>query len=69
MTAERAFRWKGVGMGQYSCTRCQNVVSGNHHEICPHCYALMDVPEDNDKNIWEQLEQEFINFEKRIKHE
>lgn len=38
----RVGRWKGEGMGDYSCSLCGKVVSGNHREECPNCHAKMD---------------------------
>lgn len=38
----RVGRWKGEGMGDYSCSLCGEVVSGNHREKCPNCHAKMD---------------------------
>ena len=38
----RVGRWKGEGMGDYSCSLCGEVVSGNHREECPNCHAKMD---------------------------
>lgn len=38
----RVGRWKGEGMGDYSCSLCGKIVSGNHREECPNCHAKMD---------------------------
>ena len=35
-------RWKGEGMGDYSCSLCTEVVSGNEYNYCPNCGARMD---------------------------
>lgn len=35
-------RWKGAGLGDYSCSWCGEVVSGNNHNFCPNCGAKMD---------------------------
>ena len=35
-------RWKGAGMGDYYCSLCQEVVTGNEFKFCPHCGAKMD---------------------------
>ena len=35
-------RWKGAGMGDYMCSRCAEVVSGNRYHYCPNCGARMD---------------------------
>ncbi len=35
-------RWKGAGMGDYYCSLCQEVVSGNDFKFCPNCGAKMD---------------------------
>ena len=34
-------RWKGAGMGDYRCSLCWEVVSGNNHNFCPNCGADM----------------------------
>lgn len=40
-------RWKGEGMGDYSCSLCTKVVSGNTYNFCPNCGADMrEVQED-----------------------
>lgn len=39
-TKEEA-RWKGAGMGDYYCSLCGEVVSGNHLSECPNCKAKM----------------------------
>ena len=38
----REGRWKGEGMGDFSCSLCGEIVSGNHREKCPNCHAKMD---------------------------
>ena len=38
----RVGRWKGEGMGDYSCSLCGEVVSGNHRKECPNCHVKMD---------------------------
>lgn len=35
-------RWKGAGMGDYMCSLCNMVVSGNRYHYCPNCGARMD---------------------------
>ena len=35
-------RWKGAGMGDYYCSLCQEVESGNDFKYCPNCGAKMD---------------------------
>ena len=39
---KRQARWKGAGMGDYMCSLCNMVVSGNRYHYCPNCGALMD---------------------------
>lgn len=34
-------RWKGAGMGDYSCSLCCGLVSGNTYKFCPNCGADM----------------------------
>lgn len=34
-------RWKGAGMGDYSCSLCCGLVSGNTYIFCPNCGADM----------------------------
>lgn len=34
-------RWKGAGMGDYMCSLCAEVVSGNRYHYCPNCGADM----------------------------
>lgn len=34
-------RWKGAGFGDYYCSLCQEVVSGNELTECPYCGAKM----------------------------
>lgn len=36
-------RWKGAGMGDYSCSVCGEVVSGCELSECPACHAEMEV--------------------------
>ena len=36
-------RWKGAGMGDYMCSWCGEVVSGNRYHYCPNCGARMDL--------------------------
>ena len=38
-------RWKDAGMGDYMCSRCAEVISGNRHHYCPNCGAPMDLDE------------------------
>lgn len=42
----RQARWKGAGMGDYMCSLCNMVVSGNHYHYCPNCGAKMDEVEE-----------------------
>lgn len=35
-------RWKGEGLGDYSCSLCTEIVSGNNHNYCPNCGAKME---------------------------
>ena len=35
-------RWKGEGFGDYSCSLCTEVVSGNKYNYCPNCGAKME---------------------------
>lgn len=35
-------RWKGAGMGDYMCSWCGEVVSGNRYHYCPNCGARME---------------------------
>ena len=37
----RRGRWKSLGMGDYMCSLCGNVVSGNRRPFCPECKAKM----------------------------
>lgn len=39
-------RWKGAGMGDYMCSWCATVVSGNRYHYCPNCGAKMDEVEE-----------------------
>lgn len=34
-------RWKGEGFGDYSCSLCCEIVSGNKNNYCPNCGANM----------------------------
>ena len=34
-------RWKGEGMGDYSCSLCTEIVNGNDYHYCPNCGAHM----------------------------
>lgn len=36
-------RWKAAGMGDYMCSLCAEVVSGNRYHYCPNCGARMDL--------------------------
>ena len=47
-TPIRTGRWKGAGMGDYMCSWCGEVVSGNKYTYCPYCGILMrrDGPEE-----------------------
>ena len=40
-------RWKGAGMGDYMCSLCAEVVSGNRWHYCPNCGAQMASEVDN----------------------
>lgn len=40
-------RWKGEGFGDYSCSLCCEIVSGNDHNYCPNCGARMDGDESD----------------------
>lgn len=42
VTVQKHGRWKGAGMGDYRCSLCSEVVSGNNHNYCPNCGAIMD---------------------------
>ena len=35
-------RWKGEGFGDYSCSLCGEIVTGNSYNYCPDCGAKMD---------------------------
>lgn len=35
-------RWKGEGMGDYSCSLCTEIVSGNTYNYCPYCGTRME---------------------------
>lgn len=39
-------RWKGAGMGDYMCSLCATIVSGNRHHYCPNCGCMMDEVEE-----------------------
>lgn len=39
-------RWKGAGMGDYMCSLCNTIVSGNRYHYCPNCGARMDEVEE-----------------------
>ena len=39
-------RWKGEGMGDYSCILCGEVVSARDYRYCPYCGAKMDPIEE-----------------------
>ena len=42
----REARWKGAGMGDYSCSLCNATYSGgNEYNFCPDCGAWMGVYE------------------------
>ena len=41
----REGRWKGAGMGGYSCSWCMETVAGNRYDYCPNCGAVMDKEE------------------------
>lgn len=43
-------RWKGAGMGDYMCSLCATVVSGNRYHYCPKCGARMDAQIGEDKS-------------------
>lgn len=43
-------RWKGAGMGDYMCSLCATVVSGNRYHYCPNCGARMDAQIGEDKS-------------------
>lgn len=34
-------RWKDAGMGDYRCSRCDEIVTGNRYFYCPNCGAEM----------------------------
>lgn len=42
-------RWKGAGMGDYMCSLCAEVVSGNRWHYCPNCGAQMASEVENGK--------------------
>lgn len=46
MAGKRQARWKGAGMGDYMCSLCATVVSGNRYHYCPNCGARMDEVEE-----------------------
>lgn len=35
-------RWKGEGLGDYSCSLCTEIVSGNNYNYCHICGAKME---------------------------
>jgi rubrerythrin len=41
-TIRPSARWKGEGFGDFSCSLCTEIVSGNDHNFCPNCGAKMD---------------------------
>lgn len=41
VTIREEGRWKGAGMGDYRCSLCDEIVSGDHHNYCPSCGAYM----------------------------
>lgn len=55
-------RWKGAGMGDYYCSLCGEVISGNRILECPNCHALMYTPKEYEqmKKKWE-LEDEIYD--------
>ena len=59
MNEGKQVRWKGVGMGEYYCSLCQEIVSGNRRLECPNCHAIMYTSEEyaRMKKEWE-LEDE-----------
>lgn len=36
-------RWKGEGFGDFSCSLCCEIVTGNEYNYCPNCGAKMEV--------------------------
>lgn len=46
-------RWKGWGMGDYYCSHCMEIVSGNRELRCPNCHALMYTDEEYTKKLAE----------------
>jgi len=42
---EPTARWKGAGMGDYTCSKCNDTISGRP-TICPSCKAVMSNPEE-----------------------
>ena len=44
----RRARWKGEGMGEFSCSLCTEVVWGNEYNYCPNCGAKMNLEVSND---------------------
>ena len=41
----RKGRWKNAGMGDYMCSWCGEVVSGNKYTYCPYCGIPMNKDE------------------------
>lgn len=39
--AYKSARWKGAGMGDYTCSLCDETVNGNDYKYCPNCGAYM----------------------------
>ena len=60
--------WKGAGMGDYYCSRCNETVSGNRHKYCPYCFARMYTDEEWERALaeWEaedEAERAFWSME------
>ena len=55
MNENKLARWKGVGMGEYYCSLCQEVVDDNRRLRCPNCNARMYTNEEYIKKCkeWE----------------
>jgi len=54
-TDTRTARWKGAGMGDYTCTWYDNTISGRP-PICPTCHCVMDNPEEpEDEDIIDEV--------------
>ena len=49
----RQARWKGAGFGDYECTLCGEVVSGNRERYCPACGAEMYTDDEYDEMLRE----------------